>query len=384
MKIMQIAAIEMTHKKLLKNLNESCVHKGFDVHCVCKMENNFDMVTDKGIVYHNINIDRSIKLVNNIITIYKLIKLMKEVKPDLVHVHTPVAAVLGRLAAKFAGVPRTIYTAHGFYFHDSMKKSHYNFYFLIEKFMAKFCTDYLFTQSKEDYELAKRQNFLSFKNIHNYRWISNGVDLDEIFNYDKVNLKDIEGIKQKYNIKKEDLVITFIGRLVKEKGIIDLLEAIHKLKLQNFKVFVIGDFHQSERDTSTYKVIQHYKNNSNIIFTGALNNIRDYLYISDIFCLPSYREGMPRSIIEAMAMKNAIIATNIRGCREEVVNGENGYLVPTNAPQYIATKIEILASSPKLLSRFKAKSCELAQDYYDERQVILKQLQVFDKLKKGE
>ena len=384
MRIMQIAAIEMTHKKLLKNLNETCVRQGFDVHCVSKMEHHFDMVTRKGIVYHNINIDRDIKLISNIKTVYELIKLMKQEKPDIVHVHTPVAAVLGRLAAKIAKVPAVIYTAHGFYFHDGMPKSRYYIYYLIEKIMAKFFTDYLFTQSKEDYEVATRHHFLSRKNAYHYRWISNGIDLEDKFNYDKVNQQKIKLLKKEYDIKKDDLIITFIGRLVEEKGIIDLLEAVERVKYQNIKVFIIGDTHQSERDTMTFKKLEKYKKHHNIIFTGSLDNISDYLYLSDIFCLPSYREGMPRSIIEAMAMKNAIITTNIRGCREEVEDNINGYIIPINAPQYIATKIDTLANNPELLAKFKNKSHEIANKHYDERQVVQKQLQVFEQLQKGE
>lgn len=384
MRIMQIAAIEMTHKKLLKNLNETCVRQGLDVHCVSKMEHYFDMVTRKGIVYHNINIDRNIKVINNSKTVFQLIKLMKQEKPDIVHVHTPVAAVLGRIAAKIAKVPTVIYTAHGFYFHDGMHKSRYYFYYLVEKIMAKFFTHYLFTQSKEDYEVATRHHFLSLKNAYHYRWISNGIDLKDKFNYDEVNQQDIKLLKQKYNIKKDDLIITFIGRLVAEKGIVDLLEAVERVKYQNIKVFIIGDTHPSERDTTTFKTLEKYKKHHNIIFTGLLDKISDYLYLSDIFCLPSYREGMPRSIIEAMAMKNAIIATNIRGCREEVKDNVNGYIIPINAPQFIATKIDTLANNPELLAEFKTKSHELAHKHYDERQVVQKQLQVFEQLQKGE
>ncbi|MDU9418019.1 glycosyltransferase family 4 protein [Staphylococcus lloydii] len=386
MRIMQIAAIEMTHKKLLRNLNETCARKGFDVHCVSKMEHHFDMVSKEGIVYHNINIDREIKVFNNIKTVFHLVKLMKQEKPNIVHVHTPVAAVLGRLAAKIAKVPTVIYTAHGFYFHDGMPKSRYYFYFLIEKLMARLFTDYLFTQSKEDYKVAIRHNFLSHKNAHHYRWISNGIDLKDKFNYDKVNQQDIKCLKQQHNIKKGDLIITFIGRLVEEKGIIDLLEAIEKVKHQNIKVFIIGDTHQSERDTTTVNTLEKYKKQKqhNIIFTGSIDNINDYLYLSDIFCLPSYREGMPRSIIEAMAMKNAIIATNIRGCREEVVDNVNGYIVPISAPQYIATKIDALANNPKLLAEFKDRSHEFAHKYYDEHQVVQQQIEVFEQLQKGE
>src|SRR5699024_5064771 len=115
-------------------------------------------------------------------------------------------------------------------------------------------------------------------------------------------------LRDKYGIQKNDVVVSFIGRLVKEKGILDLLESINYLNAQNVKFLIIGSLPQGERDTETLKLLEEYKNNKNIIFTGQVTNVNELLYMSDIFCLPSYREGMPRSIIEAMAMKNAVIA----------------------------------------------------------------------------
>ena len=93
-------------------------------------------------------------------------KLFKQIKPDIVHVHTPVAGVLGRIAAKIANVPTIIYTAHGFYFHDGMSKSQYRFYFIVEKLIGRYFTDYIFTQSEEDYQIAKENQFcLNLKKI---------------------------------------------------------------------------------------------------------------------------------------------------------------------------------------------------------------------------
>lgn len=382
MKIVQIAAIESTHIKLLKALNEESVKKGAEVHCVCTTGNKKKELQKQGVIVHDIKIDRKISLLGNIKSIYRMLKLFKKLKPDIVHTHTPVASVLGRIAAKLAKVPNIIYTAHGFYFHDGMSKKTYFIYFHIEKIIGKICTDYIFTQSREDYITAKKNNFLRKKKQNNYFHISNGIDLNNEFNINNISEKKIKDIKLKHNIKKGDIIVTFIGRLVKEKGILDLLEAYSKLESKNVKFIIIGSLSDSERDKDTIKIIEKYKKNTDVIFTGQISNINEYLTLSDIYCLPSYREGMPRSIIEAMAMKNAIIATKIRGSREEVVENETGYLTPLKSSKYIASKIDNLVGNVEILNSFKEAGYFRALQIYNEEEVIKKQWKVFRKLVK--
>src|SRR5699024_342579 len=381
-KIVQIAAIESTHIKLLKALNEESIKKGAEVHCVCTTGNKKKELQKQGVIVHDIKIDRKISLLGNIKSIYRMLKLFKKLKPDIVHTHTPVASVLGRIAAKLAKVPNIIYTAHGFYFHDGMSKKTYFIYFHIEKIIGKICTDYIFTQSREDYITAKKNNFLRKKKQNNYFHISNGIDLNNEFNINNISEKKIKDIKLKHNIKKGDIIVTFIGRLVKEKGILDLLEAYSKLESKNVKFIIIGSLSDSERDKDTIKIIEKYKKNTDVIFTGQISNINEYLTLSDIYCLPSYREGMPRSIIEAMAMKNAIIATKIRGSREEVVENETGYLIPLKSSKYIASKIDNLVGNVEILNNFKEAGYFRALQIYNEEEVIKKQWKVFRKLVK--
>ncbi|WP_251518633.1 glycosyltransferase family 4 protein [Staphylococcus sp. HKU1] len=307
-------------------------------------------------------------------------KLFKQIKPDIVHVHTPVAGVLGRIAAKIANVPTIIYTAHGFYFHDGMSKSQYRFYFIVEKLIGRYFTDYIFTQSEEDYQIAKENQFLLESKKDNYLHISNGIDLDSKFNFDKMNKYNLDKLKKDLNIKDDDIVVSFIGRLVKEKGILDLLESYDKLTSKNVKYLIIGDLPSSERDSETIKLIDNYRKNKNIIFTGQISNINEHLAISDIFCLPSFREGMPRSIIEAMAMKNAIIATNIRGSREEVIDGETGFLVPLQSSKFIANKVDELVNDSEYLTQLQEASYLRAKQIFNEKEVVAKQLRVFDNI----
>src|SRR5699024_3630192 len=170
-----------------------------------------------GLIVHDVKIDREINIKRNVKSVIKLVRLFNKIKHDIVHVQTPVAAVFGRIAAKISGVPNIIYTAHGFYFHENMTKNKYLMFFYIEKYIGRYFTDYIFSQSKEDYELAMK---FKFQKNNRYLYIGNGVDLDEKYNFNKLSTKQLNDIKEKHNIKDDDLVVTFIGRLVKEKGIL--------------------------------------------------------------------------------------------------------------------------------------------------------------------
>ncbi|WP_246827410.1 glycosyltransferase family 4 protein [Nosocomiicoccus sp. HMSC09A07] len=378
-KVVQVSAIDMTQVKLLNELNKASMDNGFEVHCVSSSGEYVREILDEGFIFHPINIDRKINPIRNIISLVNMYKLFKRLKPEIVHVHTPIAAVLGRIASKMAGVPNIIYTAHGFYFHDQMDSKAYKVFYNVEKYMGRFFTDYIFFQSEEDYNLAVKNHFL--KESSNYLHISNGINLDHKYNYNEISEEAISNLKNKHNIKDNDLVISFIGRLVEEKGIFDLLNAIDKLDDYNLKFIIMGSLPKSERDQYSYSKIQQYMDRENIIFTGQVDNAEEYLYLSDVFCLPSYREGMPRSIIEAMSMKNAIIATDIRGSREEVVNGETGFIIDLNSSEQIAEKIKYLNSNEELLNNMKEASYLRSQKLYDEKEVIKKQLAVFDRIR---
>ncbi|GAI51562.1 unnamed protein product, partial [marine sediment metagenome] len=146
----------------------------------------------------------------------------------------------------------------------------------------------------------------------------NGADVWGEFNPINMEKDKINELYKEFNLERNDKIITFIGRLVKEKGVIDLLEAFNNVNFNDgkkVKLIMVGDIAQNERDKDTKKKLEKYRDNLNVIFTGYRNDINSILYLTDVFCLPSYREGMPRSIIEAMAMECAVVATDIRGSR---------------------------------------------------------------------
>lgn len=377
-RIVQICALDSTMFKMLNKLNESSMEKGFEVHCICSGGKYVEILKEQGYKVHPVNIAREIDIKSNLKTIKDIYRTLREIKPDIVHVHTPVAAVLGRIAAKLARVNTIIYTAHGFYFHEGMSSKQYKLFYNIEKYIGKFFTDYIFTQSKEDFLLAKKGKFLKKNKNNNYLHISNGIDLQNRFNINSFKKDTREQVLNEYGLANNTLVISFIGRMVKEKGIVDLVNVMKKLDdYEAIHLFAIGGIPDSERDKSMSEYIIALKDLSNITFTGAVEDVERYLYSSDIFVLPSYREGMPRSIIEAMSMRNAIIATNIRGSREEVVPDYNGYLVNTNASEEIKTTILELYKDNKKLKNFQANSLKRARNLYDEEKVVDKQIKIF-------
>lgn len=377
-KIVQVTAIGMSQVKLLSKLNTTLVENGFEVHAVCTADEYTDQLAKDNVIFHDVKIDRAINPLGNLKSIIEMIKVFKKVKPEIVHVHTPVAAVLGRIAAKIAGVPHVIYTAHGFYFHDGMSNAKYKLFFTIEKYIGRFFTDHIFTQSKEDFDLAVQNEFL---NNNNYLHISNGIDLEKQFNLGHINDNEIIDLRKQLHIKTNDIVFTFLGRMVKEKGIIELLEAFNMLSAenQNVKLLCMGSMPESERDGTVGELLNKYENKQ-ITFLGQVSSPEKYYAVSDIFVLPSYREGMPRSIIEAMAMKNAIIATDIRGSREEVSHGDNGYLVEVRNIPELLKAMRYLTNHPDKIDSMKEAGYKKTLLEYNEELVVGKQLEVFNEI----
>lgn len=375
MKVVQVSAIDATMNGLLGELNKQTVEAGHELICVCSDGPRVEEMRDKGYDVRPIHIDRSIKPISNIKSIWKMFKLFRKERPDIVHVHTPVAAVLGRIAAKFARVPTVIYTAHGFYFHENMSKRTYRFFYMVEKVSAKLFTDYIFTQSEEDGALAVEKKFLPEDRI---TVISNGVDVTNKFNPSNIDQNQVKKLKENLGINEKDQVITFIGRLVKEKGIFELLDAFRHLDRDNVKLLIIGDTGESERDQNTKAELEKYIHDKNVTFTGFRKDIPELLSITDIFCLPSYREGMPRSIIEAMAMECAIVATDIRGSREEVDHEENGLLVPLKSVKPLSEAFNTILNDSKVLNTYRVNAREKAVSLYNEDTVVKTQLAIIE------
>lgn len=377
-KILQVCAIDFSVDRLLKPLIKESMEQGYEVHNACADTGLFPQLKAEGLHMINMPIERKISPMSNMNTIRAFVSLMKKEKYDIIHVHTPVAALLARVAAKLAGQKNVVYTAHGFYFHDDMSPKVYKVFYGIEKYAARWMTDWLLLQSIEDYQLAIDDRFSpKDKTIH----LSNGVDIWSKFNRDIV---DAPSLRNEIEIEESDVVFTFIGRLVREKGVFELLHAFNKLRQENstVKLVLIGGLLDSERDQDSYAELQTLLTSPGVVQLGFRNDTPELLSISDVFVLPSHREGLPRSIIEAMGMKLPIVASNIRGCREEVFPNRNGFLFEKENIEELYEAMKTLALDKNMRQSFSIESRKIAEELFDERKVLAKQLKLFDNLTK--
>lgn len=382
LKILQVAAVDITIEKLLLPLIDASIQQGDIVDIACHNGAIATRLVSKGYSIHHIPFSRDLNVLSHMMNVFRMIKLFKIEKYDIVHTHTPIASIISRLAAKLAGVPTIIYTAHGFYFHENMRPLMYKLTYLLEKFWAIMFTDMIFFQSKEDYELALNNKFkVSDRLLH----IGNGVSAS-LFN---TSLDSRAYIRHQYGVGEEDIVLTFVGRLVIEKGIVELLQAFTSIKDRNklVKLMLIGGCVDGDRDRISIESIRSRLPNSivdDVILLGHRDDIPQLLSASDIFILPSYREGMPRSIIEAMAMGKPIIATDIRGCRELVIPGFNGHLCKVKDSKDLADKIQLLLDHPESIDQYGRHSKDMYMNEFIEAPVVARQLKVFDGYRKKE
>ena len=379
-RVLQVTSHDVTIQKLLLPLIDRLTAEGYQVTSACTPGRYTQELKTEGYLIEPIHVDRRITPLTNLRTIWRLYRFMRQEHFDIVHVHMPVAAALGRVAARLAGIPIIIYTAHGFYFHEDMRWKTKQAYTWIERVLGRFGTDILFTQSGEDAVTALEQGICSEDKIV---WIGNGVYVEKV-----EHSRSDPATKEAFGIPPGASVIGFLGRLVAEKGVLELLEAFQRALsvLPNLYLLIAGDITDGDRDRHTRERIRVLANEgelaARIVFTGFVEDVPTLMRAIDLFVLPSHREGMPRSIIEAMASGKPVVATNIRGCREEVVHDLTGLLVPVSDSKALSEAMVRILSVPELARRMGCEGRRRAEAMFDERDVLDRQVQVYHQLVK--
>jgi glycosyltransferase involved in cell wall biosynthesis len=301
-----------------------------------------------------------------------LIRLFRRERFDVLHVHTPVAALIGRIAGRIAGIPLIVYTAHGFYFHDQMPGWKRTLFVALERFGGLF-TDLLFSQSAEDAEEAVTAGIVSRERV---LAIGNGV---EVSCFDPARVGAGSTVRAALGIPADAFVVGFIGRLVREKGLAEFLDAAVDLtqRFPQIRFLLVGERLASdhaggvEAEFAAAKAVLGER----LVAPGLRADIPRMLAAMDLFCLPSWREGMPRTIIEAMMMGKPVLATDIRGAREEVVPEKTGVLVPARAPDKLGAAIERFVRNPAWGVQLGLAGRQRALMLYDEQKVVALQLE---------
>lgn len=299
---------------------------------------------------------RSPYSLNNLKAYKQLKKLLKENDYDAVHCHTPMGAVVTRLAAKSLRKKglKVIYTAHGFHFYKGASKFNWMTFYNVEKALAKH-TDCLITINQEDYALAKKDF-----DIDKILYVPGvGVDLSEFA--PKTNKLKKE-LRKEYGYDENAFIMIYPADLSVRKNQPMLFEAVEIVskKYNNIKLLLPGVQPLLEE----HKAICEQKNISdNVEFMGYRRDIYKLDALADISVSSSRQEGLPINLIEAMALGNPIIATDVRGNNDLVQDGKNGYLIELNDSQAMADKIIELIENPSKLDELGEASLKMVDRY---------------------
>lgn len=306
----------------------------------------------EGICMVPITMQRAISPVKDLVSLYRLYSFMRKEKPAIVHTHTPKAGLLGMAAAWLAGVPVRLHTVAGLPLVETsgFKRKLLSF---IEKITYKMAHE-VYPNSYGLEEIILKENFCSRDKL---TVIANGSSNG--INTNHFSTDFIEGDKPAYREKlradlgivADDVVYCFVGRLSSEKGIAELVNAFLKLHKQpggdKAKLLLVGPM---EKDTGILgdDVIKFIEDTPAILAVGRHDDIRPYLFASDVFAFPSYREGFPNVVLQAGALGLPCIVSNINGSNEIITHNLNGLIVPVkNSEQLFEAMKQLLNDKPR-------------------------------------
>lgn len=324
---------------------------GYEVHYASNFKYPFygkdnRRLDGTGIIRHQIDFTRTPYSKQTVIAYKQLSELMCEIKFDMIHCHTPLGGILGRLAARKNNIKKIIYTAHGFHFFKGANILNWLVYYPAERIMAR-VTDILITINEEDYEIAKKFKLKSGGNV--YRLPGAGIDTKCFVN---LNYNSIEKRKE-IGISPDKFVILSVGELNRNKNHQVVIRALSNIEHDRISYLICGDG-ESKRELK--EMVHKLKLDDCVKFLGFRTDIPELCKMSDLFVFPSFREGLPVSLMEAMASGLPVIASNVRGNVDLVTDKENGYLVSAMDIETWGERILFLMNNREELERMGDKN----------------------------
>ena len=354
-KLIRITTVPISIEKLLEN-QPRFFSEYFNITLVSSDEERLAKVaSDQGVQYFPLEITRKITPLQDLRCLVRLVRFLRQEKPHFVHSHTPKAGIIGMLAAYIAGVPVRMHTVAGLPLMEAtgVKRWVLN---TVER-ITYFCSTHVYPNSKGLETFILQNKFCTSKKIKVLgSGSSNGIDTS-YFDPEQVTQAQQVALKSELSIEPKDFVFCFVGRLVKDKGVNELIDAFIQIskKHPNTKLLIVGHT-EADLDPLLPVTLHNIEFNERIIEVGFQKDIRPYLAIADLFTFPSYREGFPNVILQANAMGVPCIVSDINGCNELIKQGENGLIVPAKNSKILKEQMELLLENPNHL---KASNAEI-------------------------
>jgi lipopolysaccharide/colanic/teichoic acid biosynthesis glycosyltransferase len=294
----------------------------------------------------------------------ELLAILRRGRFDLVHTHNPKPGVMGRIAARLAGTPAIVNTVHGLYATPDDRFARRAPVLTAEWIAARFSHLELY-QSAEDLRWARH---LRIARPGRAAYLGNGIDLDTFRPAFPAEGR-VRELRAEFGVGEGQLIVGTVGRMVREKGYRELFEAaaIVQRRVADVRFLVVGERDRDKADAITTEEVE--RAGDRFIFAGWREDVSDLMRVMDLFVLPSWREGLPRSAIEAAATGLPLVLTDIRGCREVISDGIEGLLVPARDVLGLATAITTLLEQPGPRAGMGRAARARAEASFDERRV---------------
>ncbi len=308
--------------------------------------------------------------------LFELRTLFRRLAPDLVHTHNPKPGLYGRFAARLARVPAVVNTVHGLYALPEDPWAKRAVVYSLERAAAA-CSDAELLQNVEDVDVLRRLRVPERK-LH---VLGNGVDLAR-FDPARVDPARVAALRASFGAGPDDIVCGVVGRLVWEKGYREVFEAASRLRsiAPHVHIVVIGPSDTAKEDAITETDIARAERDGGIRFLGLRDDVEDLYPAMDLYVLASYREGFPRSAMEAAAMGLPLVVTDVRGCRQVVDDGVTGTLVPVGDSRALADAVAAIAADDAGRAAMGRAGRQKAIREFDDRKVIDITLGVYEQL----
>jgi len=318
---------------------------------------------------------RSAAVGQDVMALVELWQLFRRLRPDIVHTHNPKPGFYGRVAARAAGVPGVVNTVHGLYASPEDRSSRRAVVYALER-VASLCSGAELVQNPDDLRVLARLGVPSDKLV----LLGNGVDLQRF--RPEADEQRRRRARADLGVDVDAVVVGTVARLVWQKGFHELFAAAEQLRGTHPDVVfvVVGESDPDKADAIAPEELAAARRRGRIVFAGGRDDMEHVYPGFDLFVLPSYREGFPRSAMEAAASGLPVIATDIRGCRQVVSHGQSGLLVPLHDSVRLATAIAELVVDPALRQRMGTAGRRKAESEFDDRTVVSKTLDAYERV----
>lgn len=365
-KLIRITTVPVSLSVLLKDqLRYMSNH--FELLAVSSPEKILEQVgIREGVRTAPIAMTRAITPIKDIKALWQLYKLLRKEKPVIVHTHTPKAGLLGMMASRLAGIPIRMHTVAGLPLMENkgVKRKILDF---VER-LTYSCATGVYPNSKHLADFILENGYCSPKKMKVLgNGSSNGINT-LFFEPNEELAKTACELKKKFSLTNKDFVFVFVGRLVKDKGIEELVEAFSALKEKHpdIKLLLVGPY-EPERDPLSPETRKVIETDTSIIHAGFQQDIRPYLMISQALAFPSYREGFPNVPMQAGCFNLPSIVTDINGCNEIIEDGKNGLIIPVKNVKALKQAMEMLLTNSTLYLTLQANARQMIVDRYEQK-----------------